>query len=449
MISGAKDLTQGPILRQLYNLAIPIMGTSFVQMAYNLTDMAWVGRLGSESIAAVGSVGILTWMASSIALLNKVGSEVSVGHSVGMQDAKMARNFASHNITISIIISIILGTIFFSFSRGIISLYGLSDSITFNAVNYLKIISTALPFVFMSAAFSGIFNACGRTIVPFYINGVGLIMNMILDPLLIFVFHMGTNGAAIATWIAQFTVFILFVYKLKFKKALFNGIPFIVSLKKEYTKKILKLGVPVALLNTLFAFVNIILGKSASAQGGHLGLMTLTTGGQIEAVSWNTSQGFSSALSSFVAQNYAAGKKNRIIKAFQITIGLASFFGLLSSFAFIFYGNEIFSIFVPEVEAYTTGGRYLTIDGYSQIFMMIEITTQGMFYGVGRSLPPAIISIGCNYFRIPLSIWLISLGMGLDGIWWSISITSIMKGIICIIWLYLIRKKLYISDQFA
>lgn len=449
MISGAKDLTQGPILRQLYNLAIPIMGTSFVQMAYNLTDMAWVGRLGSESVAAVGSVGILTWMASSIALLNKVGSEVSVGHSVGMQDAKMARNFASHNITISIIISIILGTIFFSFSRGIISLYGLSDSITFNAVNYLKIISTALPFVFMSAAFSGIFNACGRTIVPFYINGVGLIMNMILDPLLIFVFHMGTNGAAIATWIAQFTVFILFVYKLKFKKALFNGIPFIVSLKKEYTKKILKLGVPVALLNTLFAFVNIILGKSASAQGGHLGLMTLTTGGQIEAVSWNTSQGFSSALSSFVAQNYAAGKKNRIIKAFQITIGLASFFGLLSSFAFILYGNVIFSIFVPEVEAYTTGGRYLTIDGYSQIFMMIEITTQGMFYGVGRSLPPAIISIGCNYFRIPLSIFLISLGMGLDGIWWSISITSIMKGIICIIWLYLIRKKLYIRDQFA
>lgn len=449
MISGAKDLTQGPILRQLYNLAIPIMGTSFVQMAYNLTDMAWVGRLGSESVAAVGSVGILTWMASSIALLNKVGSEVSVGHSVGMQDAKMARNFASHNITISIIISIILGTIFFTFSRGIISLYGLSDSITFNAVNYLKIISTALPFVFMSAAFSGIFNACGRTIVPFYINGVGLIMNMVLDPLLIFVFHMGTNGAAIATWIAQFTVFILFVYKLKFKKALFNGIPFIVSLKKEYTKKILKLGVPVALLNTLFAFVNIILGKSASAQGGHLGLMTLTTGGQIEAVSWNTSQGFSSALSSFVAQNYAAGKKNRITKAFKITIGLASFFGLLSSFAFILYGNVIFSIFVPEVEAYTTGGRYLTIDGYSQIFMMIEITTQGMFYGVGRSLPPAIISIGCNYFRIPLSIFLISLGMGLDGIWWSISITSIMKGIICIIWLYLIRKKLYIRDQFA
>src|SRR5574344_2016778 len=143
-MQGTKNLTSGPIHRQLFNLAVPIMGTSFVQMAYSLTDMAWVGRLGSESVAAIGSVGILTWMTNSISLLNKVGSEVSVGHSVGMQDAKMARNFASHNITISIIISIILGTIFFSFSRGIISLYGLSDSITFNAVNYLKIISTAL-----------------------------------------------------------------------------------------------------------------------------------------------------------------------------------------------------------------------------------------------------------------------------------------------------------------
>ena len=75
---GAKNLTQGPINRQLFSLAMPIMATSFIQMAYSLTDMAWVGRLGSEAVAAVGAVGILTWMSGSIALLNKVGSEVSV-----------------------------------------------------------------------------------------------------------------------------------------------------------------------------------------------------------------------------------------------------------------------------------------------------------------------------------------------------------------------------------
>ena len=103
-MQGIKNLTQGPINRQLFNLAMPIMATSFIQMAYSLTDMAWVGRLGSEAVAAVGSVGILTWMSGSISLLNKVGSEVSVGQSIGAQNYEDARCFASHNITIALVI---------------------------------------------------------------------------------------------------------------------------------------------------------------------------------------------------------------------------------------------------------------------------------------------------------------------------------------------------------
>lgn len=80
---GIKDLTTGSIKRQLFNLVMPIMGTSFIQMTYSLTDMAWVGRLGSEAVAAIGAVGILTWLTSSLSLLNKVGSEVSVGQCIG------------------------------------------------------------------------------------------------------------------------------------------------------------------------------------------------------------------------------------------------------------------------------------------------------------------------------------------------------------------------------
>ena len=99
-MQGAKNLTEGPITRQLFNLALPIMGTSFIQMAYSLTDMAWVGRLGSQSVAAIGAVGILTWMTKSTLLLSKVGSEGSVGHCLGSQDMNAACKFASHNIPI-------------------------------------------------------------------------------------------------------------------------------------------------------------------------------------------------------------------------------------------------------------------------------------------------------------------------------------------------------------
>ena len=85
-MQGIKNLTQGPINKQLFNLAMPIMATSFIQMAYSLTDMAWVGRLGSEAVAAVGAVGILTWMSGSISLLNILRSEFSVGASIGPQN---------------------------------------------------------------------------------------------------------------------------------------------------------------------------------------------------------------------------------------------------------------------------------------------------------------------------------------------------------------------------
>lgn len=337
---------------------MPIMATSFIQMAYSLTDMAWVGRLGSESVAAVGAVGILTWMSGSIALLNKVGAEVSVGQSIGARSEEDARSFASHNITIALLISVCWGGLLFLFARPILNIFELKQHITDAAVTYLRIVSTGLPFVFLSAAFTGIYNAAGRSKIPFYISGTGLIMNILLDPLFIFGFGWGTVGAALATWLSEATVFGIFVYKLRGKSAVLGGFSFIVPLKKKYTRRIFKLGLPVATLNTLFAFVNMFLSRTASEQGGHIGLMAFTTGGQIEAITWNTSQGFSTGLSTFIAQNYAAGQKSRVKQAWRTTMWMTGVFGSLCSLLFIFFGSEVFSIFVPEAEAYRVGGDF-------------------------------------------------------------------------------------------
>lgn len=444
-MQGIKNLTTGPINRQLFDLALPIMATSFIQMAYSLTDMAWVGRIGSEAVAAIGSVGILTWMSSAISLLNKVGSEVSVGQSIGARNTEDAKNFASHNITIALLISLCWGTLLFALAHPVIGIYKLAQPITEQAVSYLRIISTALPFFFLSTAFTGIYNASGRSKIPFYISGAGLVLNMILDPFFIFVLRLGTDGAAYATWLSQATVFGVFVYQLRFRDALLGGFPFLTRLKKRYTHRILKLGLPVAILNTLFAFVNLFLCRAASQQGGHIGLMTLTTGGQIEAITWNTSQGFATALSAFVAQNYAAGETVRVLRSWRMTLWMTGLFGTFCTFLFVFYGSEVFALFIPEQAAYEAGGVFMRIDGYSQLFMMLEITTQGMFYGIGRTVPPAVVSITFNYLRIPLALLLIHWGLGVEGIWWAVCATSIAKGIVLWFWLFLIRKKTFLS----
>lgn len=442
-MQGAKNLTEGPITRQLFNLALPIMGTSFIQMAYSLTDMAWVGRLGSEAVAAIGAVGILTWMTNSISLLNKVGSEVSVGQSIGAQNAEQARGFASHNLTIALLISLGWAAILFLFAHPIIRIYKLEASITAQAVEYLRIVATAFPFIFLSAAFTGIHNAAGLSKIPFYISGTGLLLNMVLDPLFIFGFHLGTAGAAWATWVSQATVTALFVYRLKYRSRLLGGFSFFVKLKGFYTRRILQLGLPVALLNTFFAIINIFMARTASTYGGHIGLMTLTAGGQIEAIAWNTSQGFSTALSAFVAQNYAARRPERVTSAYHTTLKMTTLFGIGCTLLFVFYGSEVFSLIVPEPAAYEAGGVFLRIDGYSMWFMMLEITMQGLFYGTGRTLPPAIISITFNTLRVPMAIGLTAMGLGVAGVWWAISLSSMFKGVAAFLWFRILQKKLF------
>lgn len=443
-MQGTRNLTQGPITRQLFNLALPIMGTSFIQMAYSLTDMAWVGRLGSEAVAAIGAVGILTWMTNSISLISKVGAEVTVGQSIGAQDSESARRFASHNLTIALIISLCWAFLLFIFAHPVIELYKLEEPIAGKAVEYLRIVSTAFPFVFLSAAFTGIHNGAGMSKTPFYISGVGLVLNMILDPLYIFAFGLGTSGAAWATWTSQAVVFLLFVYQLKVRGRLLGGFAFFTRLRRHYAGRVIKLGLPVALLNAFFAIINLLMGRTASTYGGHIGLMTLTAGGQIEAIAWNTSQGFSTALSAFVAQNYAAREKERVRSAYRTTLRMTTLFGLFCTLLFVFRGSEVFSLIVPEREAFEAGGVFLRIDGYSMLFMMLEITMQGLFYGMGKTMPPAVISITFNLLRIPLAIGLAAAGLGVTGVWWAISISSILKGITAFIWFRFLQKRILV-----
>ncbi len=440
-----RDLTQGGIFRQLLTLALPLLAISFIQMAYNLVDLIWIGRLGSEAVAAVGSVGMLMWMMNSVAIISKVSAEITIGQSIGARRFDKAAIYASHTTTIAIILGLFFGILFFLFPNPYISFYKLETDIALEAINYLRIIALGIPFVFLTLNFSGIYVGSGRSDIPFYFNAVGLFINIVLDPLLIFGIgplpEMGVKGAALATVLSQGVVTGLFLFHMKRKKGLLGKYSLIVKLRWKYTANILKLGFPVAAMNIYFAFINMNLARIASIYGGHLGIMSQTTGGQIEGITWNSSSGFSTALGSFTAQNYAANKIKRALSAYRGTLLLMGILGSITTIAFMVFGENIFSVFVPEKEAYEAGGAYLFILGISQIFMMLEITTQGMFNGLGRTSPPAVISIIFNTVRIPLAIFLAN-KIGVTGVWWSITITSIFKGVILLIWYSIVKSRL-------
>lgn len=449
MKAGVHNLTEGNIFSTLIKLALPLMGTSFMQMAYTLMAMSWVGRLGggehsevaTKAEAAIGSIGMLLWLTASVAYLAMIGAEVAVGQAIGGKKMHRAAIYASHTTTTAIVIGAIWSAILFIFAPVILSFFKLEPDITEDAILYLRILTICLPFQFVSYNFAGLYNGAGRSLVPFRNNASGLILNMILDPILMFSFDMGLHGAAIGTVVAQIFVFSLFFYQIKMRtNGLLGNFKFLIKPRLIFLKRIFYLGAPVSIMNSLYAVINMNLARAASIYGGHIGLMTQTTGGQIEGVNWNTSQGFSTALSAFVAQNYAANKLERGKKAYIYTLRIMLSLGVFISIAFILFGGLIFGIVVPQEEAMKAGAEYLFVMGLVQVFMMLELTTQGMFNGLGRTIEPAFISITFNVLRIPLAYYLAS-EMGIVGVWWAIAISTVCKGIILPTWFSIIYKR--------
>lgn len=439
-----KDFTVGPIVPQLIKLALPIMATGFVQMAYTMIDIAWLGRLGSAAVAAAGAGGFFVWLGNSLALNTRIGAEVGVSQSIGAGEIDKAKTFASTSLTLALGISIAYGIILFIAAPALIGFFRMDPEITRNGVSFLRIIAFSAPFIFLNATFTSIYNASGQSKVPFFINFVGLAFNIVVDPFLIFGIGfpaMGVAGAALGTTLAQGVVTTIFIVEITGPRRLFRHFRLFVYPKWEYVKIVLKRGLPPSLQNSLFAFFSMNLARIA-AEWGYIGVTSQSVGSQIEAISWNTALGFSSALSAFVGQNYGAKQIHRIKKAYFSTMGILAVWGTVIGLSFIFFGDKIFGVFVPEAKAISEGAVYLRILGFSQLFMVFEIASTGAFTGIGRTLPPSIQGITLTGLRIPLAMLLTTTSLELSGVWWAITISSIVKGVVLPIWFMITLKRL-------
>ena len=428
------NLVSGNISSTLFKLSIPILGTSFIQMAYNMIDMIWVGRLGSNPVAAVGTAGFFTWFGTSLVFISKVGAEVGISQAIGKNDINERNKFVYSSLFINLLIALLYTIILIIFKDSLIGFFKLgNEEIIKMAVDFLVIVSLGMVFYFLNPLFTGIFNASGNSKIPFVINTIGLIFNILFDPILIFGWFgfkpMGVVGAAIATVGAQIVVSILFIITF-----IRNGYSFKLRNIKYIDKKVIyqicKLGIPTALQNCSFAFFAMIIGRIVSAWGP-VSIAVQKVGSQIEAISWMTAEGFGVALTAFVGQNYGANKWDRIIKGYKATMLMSIIIGVFATILLIFFGEGIFAIFIPEQEAIIGGSNYLKILGLSQIFMCIEITTAGAFSGLGNTITPSWVGIVLTGARIPLAILLTRLTtLGINGVWYSISFTSIIKGIL-------------------
>lgn len=437
------DLLHGPIFQSLSLLAIPIMATYFIQMAYNLVDMLWIGYLGSGAVASIGVSGNFMYLANGLVNMPKIGSQALVGQSLGANNKEETKEYIQSAFQSAILFAIVYGIIIILFQKNLIQLFNLNDSsIIQDAQNYLWITCGFIIFSFVNQIFTGILTAAGHSKSTFIATTTGLVLNLILDPILIFVFNLKVVGAALATIIAQMVVTIVFICDAKkFDKKfdLFKNLDLLSKPDKSHISRILKIGFPSSVQSMLFTCISMYIARLISAFGA-ISVAVQKVGSQIESISWMAADGFSASINAFTSQNYGAKNYERVHKGYNTGMLVVGLWGLFTTCILVFLPGPIFSCFIHEPNILPYGIDYLKILGYSQLFMCIEIATQGAFNGLGKTLPPSIVSIVFTSARIPMAI-LFSHYLGVNGVWWAISISSIIKGTVLVSWFILYSKR--------
>ena len=224
----SQNLTQGPIVPSLLRMALPIIGMSFVQMAYNMVDMIWLGRVGADAVAAAGTAGFVIWFGASLMLTMKFGVEITVSQAVGRKDWEKASSYACNAIFLAVLFATFYGLVTYILAEDFIAFFDL-ESISVNemAVAYIRIIALGAPFFYINPVLAGVFTGSGNTQLPFRISSTGLLLNIIIDPLFIFGFGpipaLGVQGAAMATVLSQGFVTLLAYQKISSGQSVIQG----------------------------------------------------------------------------------------------------------------------------------------------------------------------------------------------------------------------------------
>ena len=429
------DLLNGGIAGALFWLSVPIMGSQFIQMAYSMFDTMWVGQLGNQAVTAVGAAGSFMWIGQGIAMIPQIGGQVMTGQSIGEGNMKKAKRFARGAVQMMLIFMVVYAAACIIFRYPLIAFFKLHDPATAAmSESYLAIVSLGNIVMGFNYVMQGLLTATGDSRTSFKYNAAGMILNIVLDPFIIFGIGpfpaLGVNGAAIATVFSETIVTILFARFVINDDYLFDDFRLFEAPEKADMLHLVKLGAPPAVFNIVYAFVAMVISRII-VTFGDAAIAVQRIGGQIESVTWMTAEGFSYAMNAFTSQNYGAGNYDRVRKGFSTATLMMTVFGLLATALLVLGAAPLFSIFIREPAVIAGGATYLRIVGLSELFMSYELATTGAFNGLGQTKLPAVIGLVLTAARIPACYLLMPL-FGINGVWWAMTISSMLKGILLV-----------------
>ena len=433
-------LLEGPIVRSLFLLAVPIMLSNVLQVAYGLIDAFWVGRLGADAVASVSvSIPIMFLMVAA-GMGFAVAGTTLIAQYVGARDHAMVNHVAAQTLFTITLISIVLGFLGYFFSFYVIDLMGTAPAVRDNAVAFLQIAFIGLPFAFMYFMFQALLRGTGEVTLPLYIVAGTVVLNFCLDPILIFgmfgVPAMGVKGAALSTLISQaiaaavgLSLMMSGRYGIALDWRTFKpDVPFI--------KRAFNLGYPASIEQSARGFGMTVMTFLITSFGT---VITASYGVGMNVINFVVipAMGFSMATSTLAGQNIGAGniaRAEEVAKlASLITFATLSVVGLIC-FAFAPY---LVAFFVPhDADVIREGAIFIRTISWSFGFVGLQFALMGVLRASGNTFAAMVISLVSQWMiNFPLAFILSEhTSLHAHGLWWSFPIGNITTALIAGIW---------------
>lgn len=424
-------MVSGSIDRAILHLGAPAALSALLQAGFLVVDAFWLGRVGPVALAAASTAGFVMWLAQTIGEGLAAGSGSVIAAAVGSGSRLAVRRAAAAGHGLAVWGSVVVLVLGLLSNRAIFEFMGTDRPVTEAGIAYMVVILLGMPAYFLFAWITAAFRAAGDAATALKLLAVAAVINLVLDPLLIFGVgpfpQMGVAGAALATvisWLVACSRGWWMLEGLDIRPAVLD---FLRPPRESW--QALRVGLPLGLEGALFSVIYILLTRVTTTFGTPA-VAALGVGHKLEVFNYFVCAGMGAAATTLVGQNLGAGAPIRARRAawrtLFLTIGPV---GLVTT-VLVTFPEAAVSVFSSDPEVVAAGTTYILIVGLSQIFMAIEVVLIGAFAGAQWTVVPAVVEISLTAARVPLAFWLVDQGWGVEGVWVAISVTCVAKGVL-------------------
>lgn len=429
---------QEPITGLLFKLSVPAIVGMIIQAMYNIVDSIYVGRLSTEALSALSVSFPIQMFLIAIGVGTGVGTSSLISRLLGRGNKCRANNVAEHVFFIAILYGIIVGIIGIFFAEDVIRLFTNNPVLVDLGYQYIKVILIGSMAIFIPTTFNYILRGEGNTFVPMLTMIIGAVLNMILDPFLIFGIgpfpQLGVAGAAYATVFSRIIggIFIIFVLFSDKNELTLNIKDF--SFDFQIIKEIYNIGVPAMANRLLFSasmvFINLILGTFNAAAIAVMGLIFRMQSFFLMMV-FGLTQGYLP----LVGYNFGHNNPERMKKTIFIGNAAALVFGGLGFAVFQLFPEAIIRLFNSDPELLKIGVKALNRVSLSYFFMVINIMGVATFQAVGKGMPSFLFTFLRQAILLVPGMYLLGQQFGLDAVWFSFPLAEGITFVLMLSWL--------------